>query len=130
MSCNWIILSWYHDIRFYFMSFMFNHSLMTWMHLPMITHYCVTVVVVEEVAVLLWITITFNEKSISMYHCTYNLWHLYFQNIDAQPFRSVIMTPKVTWHDIQGHMILEQWIEYVSYIFESENHTLETVYMF
>ena len=32
-------------------------------------------------------------------------------------FRSVIMSPKVTWHDIQGHMIIEQWIEYVIYIF-------------
>ena len=65
----------------------------------------------------------------SLYQCACNLWLLYFQNIDAQPFRSVIMTPKVTWHDIQGHMIIEQRIEYVSYIFESENHTIETVYM-
>ena len=33
--------------------------------------------------------------------------------------QSVIMTPKVTWYDIQGHMIIEQWIEYVIHIFQS-----------
>ena len=33
------------------------------------------------------------------------------------------MTPKVTGHDIQGHMIIEQRTEYVIYMFESENQT-------
>ena len=64
----------------------------------------------------------------NLYQCTCNLWLLYFPNDDSG-FRSVIMTPKVTWHDIQGHMIIEQWIEYVIHIFESENHTVETVDM-
>ena len=62
-----------------------------------------------------------------LYSC--NLWLLYFPYIDDQPFRSVIMTPIVTWHDIQGHMIIEQRIEYVIWRFESENHTIETVKM-
>ena len=50
-----------------------------------------------------------------MYHRTCNLWHLYFQNNDAQPFRSVIMTPKVTWHNIQNHTIeLNTLVTFVS----------------
>ena len=94
------------------------------MHLSIITHYCVPVVVVAGavvvvievvvvVAVVILKTISINEKSISTYLYSCNLWLLYFPNIDNQPFRSVIMTSKATWHDIQGHMIIEQWIEYV-----------------
>ena len=58
------------------------------------------------------------------------IWISYSPNTDDQPFWSVIMTPKVTWHDIHGPMMIEQWNEYVIYMFESENHTAETVKMY
>ena len=120
------------------------------MHLSIITHYCVTVVVVVVGAVVVIVVGSSSSSSSSRGSCSssigininndYNQWKIYI-NVPVisdfcifkrlMPSHSGVWSwpPKVTWHDTQGHMIIEQWIEYVSYIFESENLTIETVYM-